>query len=177
MTIRSFKERIIQTVSFEIIGILCVAPIYAHVTGASTVHGLILIAMLSVAVLIWAPIFNTAFDMIDRHFTNRLACKRPHRLRIVHATLHEVTAIMMTCPLLIWIGGHSLPGALAVNLGLTVTYTIYTYLFHLLYDRLRPVAKDVASSEMSQRGSRGPLAAQDPRTLPSANAPMEFGVK
>ena len=162
MTLRSFRERVIQTSSFELIGILFVAPIYAHLIGSSTMHGFILIALLSVAILVWAPIFNTAFDMIDRHFTNRPACKRPHKLRLVHATLHEVTAVMITCPLLIWVGGHTLPGALAVNFGLTVTYTIYTYVFHIIYDRLRPVAVQTPLSEKKPGCVGGAVFAPDP---------------
>ena len=139
MTVRSLKERIIQTGSFELIGIAFVSPLYAKITGASMAHGVTIIAMLSVAILIWSPVFNTLFDLIERRCTCRLACKRPHTLRIVHATLHEVTAVAITCPLLIFVGGHSLGSALALNVGLTLTYTAYTYVFHIFYDRLRPV--------------------------------------
>ena len=139
MTIRSFKERILQTVSFEVIGIAVVSPAYAHLTGASMAHGFAMIALLSVVIMIWSPIFNTLFDLIERHRTQRLACERPQHLRIIHAGLHEITAVMITCPLLMALGGHSLATALMVNLGLTITYSIYTYVFHFTYDRLRPV--------------------------------------
>ena len=139
MTLRSFRERVVQTGSFELIGIAFVSPVYALITGTSMAHGVAIIAALSVAILIWSPIFNTVFDVTDRHFTDRLACKRPHRLRILHAVMHEVSAILITCPLLMAIGGHSLGEALAFNLGLTITYSVYTYIFHMAYDRLRPV--------------------------------------
>ncbi len=32
--------------------------------------------------------------------------------------------------------------ALAINFGLTVFFTAYAYIFHLVYDRLRPVQTD-----------------------------------
>lgn len=139
MTLRSFRERVIQTCSFEVVGIAFVSPVYAYIAGASMVHGFALISLLSIVILIWSPIFNTSFDWIERHRTRRLASARPHWLRIVHAVLHEVTAIIITCPLLMYFGGHSLQAALAFNLGLTITYSIYTYVFHIIYDRLRPV--------------------------------------
>ena len=141
MTLRSFRERAIQTSSFELIGIAFVSPIYAQLTGTSMVHGFALITILSIAILVWSPIYNTLFDAMERRYTDRLACKRPHKFRFVHATMHEISAVLITCPLLILIGGHTLGGALALNLGLTLTYSVYTYLFHIAYDRLRPVQK------------------------------------
>ncbi|WP_170382060.1 PACE efflux transporter [Ruegeria atlantica] len=141
MTLRTFKERIIQTGSFEVIGIAIVSPTYAYLVGASMVHGFALITLLSIVVLIWSPIFNTLFDLIERNCTCRLACERPHQLRLVHAVMHEVTAVLITCPLLMLIGGHTLKTALLVNLGLTITYSVYTYFFHIVYDRIRPVRK------------------------------------
>ncbi len=139
MKLRSVKERVIQTVAFEAIGIALVAPSYAYFAGSSISKGFALIALLSLVILLWAPIYNTLFDVIDQSCTGRPASDRPHNLRILHATLHEVSAVTMTCPILIWFGGHTIWGALSFNLGLTLTYTAYTYVFHIIYDRLRPV--------------------------------------
>lgn len=150
MTLRTFKERVIQTGSFEMIGIAFVSPVYAYLTGASMVHGFAMIAMLSIVIMIWCPIFNTIFDLIERDKTARLACKRPQSVRILHATLHEVTAVMITCPLLMMVGGHSLGSALALNVGLTLTYTVYTYLFHIIYDRVRPIKPSLEKNEAGQ---------------------------
>ena len=168
MTLRSFRERVIQTGSFELIGIAFVSPVYAYLSGNSMAHGFALITALSVAILIWAPIFNTLFDVVERHFTDRLACERPHRLRIMHATLHEMSAILITCPLLMSIGGHTLGGALALNLGLTITYSFYTYIFHMTYDRIRPV-----QTENRDCGALGrPLVDPEPLLIPCSS---DFG--
>ncbi|WP_170601829.1 MULTISPECIES: PACE efflux transporter [Ruegeria] len=145
MTLRSFRERVIQTSTFELIGIAFVSPVYAQFTGSSMAHGFTIIAILSVAILVWSPIYNTFFDIVERRYTSRLACKRPHRLRFIHATMHEVSAVLITCPLLMWIGGHTLAGALAFNVGLTLTYSVYTYFFHIVFDHLRPVQKTTVS--------------------------------
>lgn len=140
-SLRSPKERMLQTISFELIGVVFVSPVYAKLAGASLGKGAAMIALLSAVILIWTPLFNTLFDLVEHRCTKRTACERPHRLRLRHAVLHEVSAVAMTCPLLMWVGGHSLASALALNLGLSITYTIYTYVFHILYDFYRPVQK------------------------------------
>ena len=74
MTLRTFKERVIQTGSFELIGIAFVSPIYAYLTGASMVHGFAMITMLSFVIMIWCPIFNTIFDLIEPAIGARSSC-------------------------------------------------------------------------------------------------------
>lgn len=139
MTLRCFRERCLQTVSFELVGIGFVSPLYAYLAGTPMLHGFALITILSIAILIWSPVFNTVYDLIERHRTGRVASQRPHASRVIHAILHEVSAILLTCPLLMWMGGHTLEAALAFNLGLTLTYSVYTYVFHIAYDQIRPV--------------------------------------
>lgn len=139
MTLRSARERIIQTIAFEGIGIAIVSPFYASIVGQTAIASFAMITLLSIAILIWSPVYNTLFDFLDWHIRARVACKRSHGLRVFHAIMHEVSAVLLTCPILIWVGGHSLGAALSLNFGLTVFYSVYTYLFHVAYDRLRPV--------------------------------------
>jgi uncharacterized membrane protein len=40
---------------------------------------------------------------------------------------------------LIWLGGLSVLEALSANVILTIFYTVYAYVFHIVFDRLRPV--------------------------------------
>lgn len=150
MTLRSPRERVLQTLSFEAGGLLMVTPVYALIFGRTAGEGFTLLLALSVAVMVWAPIFNTVFDWADLHLSGRVASDRPHRLRLVHAVLHETSSVIVSLPLILWIGGIAFGAALAVDLGLTVFYSAYAYVFHLIYDRQRPV--------------RGPLQAQRPAT-------------
>jgi uncharacterized membrane protein len=39
------------------------------------------------------------------------------------------------------IGGHGFLDALSIDIGLTVVYVAYGYLFHIVYDMLRPIAR------------------------------------
>lgn len=154
MTFRTTRERIVQTLAYEVGGLLLATPAYAFAFGTETRDSALLIAALSVAVLVWAPLHNAAFDRIDWNMTGRLASDRRPRGRLVHALSLEVSVLLLTCPLVILLGGYTLPQALLVNLGLTLFYMVYAYVFHLGYDRLRPVAPRPAAGKTSSNGHR-----------------------
>jgi uncharacterized membrane protein len=137
---RSTAERIRQTFYFELGGIGLVTPLYMAFTGASFSEGAVLLVAISVGCIIWSPLHNTVFDFVDLRLTGRVASDRPQVLRVVHAVSHEGTAACVSLPLLIWLGGLSLWDALFAEILLTLFYTAYAYVFHLVFDRLRPVA-------------------------------------
>ena len=136
---RSGLERLWQTLLFEGGGLLMAVPLYQVCFGRPAEDSLALLTLLSLAVLIWSPLHNLAFDQIEHRLTGRTASDRPHALRLLHAVSHEVSPIVVTLPLILWVGQHSFPDALAANLGLTLFYMCYAYLFYLIYDRLRPL--------------------------------------
>lgn len=140
MTLRSPRHRIAQTAAFEASGLAIVVPAHAALFGASATESAVTLTLVTLAVLIWSPLHNTVFDRLEFRRTGRTACRRPARLRIVHALSHEISALAVTVPLLIWIGGHSLTEIAVLNLGLTLFYTGWTALFHKAWDTLFPVA-------------------------------------
>jgi uncharacterized membrane protein len=146
MTLRSPRERFIQTVAFEIGGLLMSVPLYVLVTGGGAGDGAMLMATLAVAVMLWSPLHNAVFDLVDLRLTGRVASDRPHRWRMVHAISHEVTVVVVTLPIMLWLGGFTVWEALLAEIGLTLAYTIYAYGFHLVYDRLRPVGRENAGA-------------------------------
>jgi uncharacterized membrane protein len=137
--VRSARERVIQTLSFEAGGLAVVAPLFALVmgTGLGTSFGLLL--AVSVVVTLWTAFFNTAFDVIEHRLTGRVASDRSHRMRTLHAVMHEATAVIVSCPVIWALTDLSWIDALLVDLGLTLAYAVYAYIFHWSYDRLRPV--------------------------------------
>jgi uncharacterized membrane protein len=139
MTLRSPRERAIQTVAYEAGGLCLSVPLVVLFGGGTTGQAFVLMLALSAAVLVWSPIHNTVFDWIDFRLTGRLASDRPQRWRLVHAASHEASTVVMTLPILIWLGGLSVGEALLADLGLTLLYAAYAYVFHLVYDRLRPM--------------------------------------
>jgi uncharacterized membrane protein len=161
MTLRSPRERILQTLVFEAGGLLLCIPLYSLYSGVSASGGAGMMAVLSAAVMIWSSVHNTVFDFIDLRLHGRVASDRTRSLRIVHAISHEVTAVAVTLPLLVWLGGHSIGDALIVNLWLTVLFTAYAFVFHLHYDRLRPVIPPDRRNSGNARGSEIPAIAPE----------------
>jgi uncharacterized membrane protein len=137
--LRSARERVMQTLWFECIGLLLVVPLYAAAAGAGMRESFSMVAVVSLVVMAWSAIFNTVFDIIEWRWTGRVASHRPHRLRSLHALLHELTAMVVSCPVIYAMTPLGWGQALLADLGLTLAYAAYAYVFHLGYDRLRPV--------------------------------------
>ncbi len=144
MTLRSPRERAFQTICFEAGGLIVAAPLYALVTGSTGDESLAVVLALSAAVMLWSPLHNTAWDWVEFRRTGRVASDRPQAQRVLHALSHEVTSLVVTLPLLMWMGGHDMRTALLLDLGLTVFYAGYAYVFHIVYDRLRPLPAPLA---------------------------------
>jgi uncharacterized membrane protein len=140
--LRSLRERVIQTLGFGAGGLLLVAPLYAALFGADAATSVFLLVVLALLVMLWSPFHNFLFDYLEARICRRVASDRPHRLRLVHAVSHEATSVVLTLPAVMWIGGHGFWTALAVDIGLTLAYALYAYVFHLGFDWLRPVARE-----------------------------------
>jgi uncharacterized membrane protein len=141
MALRSLRERIFQTITFEVGGLLLVVPLFALATAKSGAESMSLLALISLAVMLWSPLHNIAFDWMDLHLAGRLASDRPHHWRVVHAASHELSSVLVTFPIVTLVGGFGIADALAAEFGLTVAYTVYAYAFHLVYDQMRPVRR------------------------------------
>jgi uncharacterized membrane protein len=146
MTLRSPRERVIQTLAYEAGGLCLSVPLFT-IFGGGTLGGAFgLMLALSAAVLVWSPLHNTVFDWADMRLTGRLASDRPQRWRLVHAVSQEASTLVLTLPLMMTLGKLSLPSALLAELQLTLLYAGYAYVFHLVYDHLRPMRPGGPSS-------------------------------
>jgi uncharacterized membrane protein len=139
MNLRSHRERVTQTLCFELGGLALVTPLYMLIFGRGAEEGLSLVIALSIAVMLWAALFNTSFDWAELRLAHRVASDRPHYLRILHAFLLEGTSAVVTLPLIMWISDLRFGPALALDIGMTLFYACYAYFFHLVYDHFRPV--------------------------------------
>ena len=109
--------------------------------GAGAAQSVALMVVLSAILLIWIPLFNWLFDLAEWRLTRRRASDRPHTMRALHAFGMEATSLVVTVPAIMIVGGHGFWEAVAVDIGLSIVYVIYAYVFHILYDRFRPVTK------------------------------------
>jgi uncharacterized membrane protein len=149
--LRSWRERVIQTLFYELGALLIAAPLYQWVFSVSAGESLQLLVTLSVAVMLWSPFHNTAFDWLDARWFDRVASDRRGVSRWVHAFSHEVSTLVVTLPLIVWIGGYSWFDALLLDLGLTLFYTAYAWVFHWCFDRLRPISTTPIPTSLTTR--------------------------
>lgn len=142
--LRSARERMLQTLAFEAGGLLLVAPLFALATGHGSGESFALVAAVSVAVMLWAALYNTVFDVVEHRLTGRVASDRPHGLRTLHALGLEASAALVTTPLIWALTDLGWWQALAVDLALGAAYAAWGYAFHWGWDRLRPVRAHAA---------------------------------
>jgi uncharacterized membrane protein len=140
--LRSRRDRFLQSASEEAGGMLLVSPIYAAIFGARLDESFVLLAAIAALSLILCPLYNTAFDLIELRYAGRISSKRPHVWRIVHAISYEACVFFFEVPVIVALGDHDVLEALALDIGLGTFYVGYGYLFHLGFDRLRPVTPD-----------------------------------
>jgi uncharacterized membrane protein len=137
--IRSLRERVIQTLWFELLGLALVAPPFAYISGATAGDSFLLLVVLAIVVALWSALYNSAFDLVEVRLTGRVASDRPHRWRVLHTIGLEASAVLLTWPLVVAFTPLGWQQALFADIGLTLAYVAYGYVFHLAFDRLRPV--------------------------------------
>lgn len=143
MSLRSLRERWLQVGAYELVGLAVVAPLYGVFFDGGVSEGALLIIALFLPEVLWSVVHNWLFDRAEWRLFHRVASDRPHRWRIIHAISHEVSAAMVTLPVIMIVTGHGLWQALIIDIWLGVFYGLYAYLFHIVYDRLRPVPAPV----------------------------------
>lgn len=137
--VRNTRERIIQTLAFEIVGLVLITPILSYAAGISTDSSFLLLISLSITVMGWAALYNACFDLAEARIAGRVASERRHFWRIVHAVGLEVSVMVVTIPLIVLMTGLGWLAAAVADIGITLIYAAYGYAFHLGFDRLRPV--------------------------------------
>ncbi|MDZ7923868.1 MAG: PACE efflux transporter [Marinagarivorans sp.] len=164
--LRSLRERAIQTLTYEFGAIALVTPLYQWIFGTSTGESLQLLVSLSAAAILWLPVHNTLFDRYDALWFGRVASDRRGLARCVHAFSYEISTLVVTVPMIMWIGGHAFLEALLLDLGFTLFNTTYAWAFHWCFDRWFPV-KPVSQTAPSRR----PRLPQDPTgTVPACGS-------
>lgn len=126
-------RKIIYACSFELLGLAVSTLALLVMSDASPASSFWLSVVVSVMALIWNYIFNTMFEGWEAGQKQR---GRSPRRRLAHALLFGAGFMLMTVPVIIWALGTDSWHGLAYDLGLTVVFVIYTYLFTLAFDRL-----------------------------------------
>ncbi|EAR51310.1 hypothetical protein OG2516_17815 [Oceanicola granulosus HTCC2516] len=133
---RTTSDRIRQALSFEIIGLLIVTPLFAWLFQHSLGEiGVLALIGASVATG-WNYLFNLGFD----HALLRLRgdVRKSVPLRVAHAVLFEATLLVLLLPIFAWWLGITLWAALLMDLAFAGFYMGYTFVFTWAYDSLFP---------------------------------------
>ena len=139
--VRGLRERVIQALWFEVLGLAIVSLPFAFFSLVTVADSLLVLLALSIVVSVWSALYNTAFDLIERRLTGRVASDRPQRWRVAHTLLLEASAVVATWPVVVALTPLGWGEAFFADIGLTLAYTAYGYVFHLAFDRIRPVLK------------------------------------
>lgn len=138
--IRSKKERIIYALLFEVILLASLLPIGMFLFGVSAASFGILSVILSLKAMMFNFVFNWFYDKLDQR-ANRIPTERSMHHRVVHAVSFEVGMMITSLPIIMWWLSMGLWEAFQLEVILIGFVMIYTFLFGLGYDRLRPVAQ------------------------------------
>jgi len=133
---RSTADRIRQAVSFELIGILIVTPLFAWAFDHPMGDMGVLVVLGATAATAWNYLFNLGFD----HVLNwrRGDVRKSLPLRVVHAVLFEATLLVLLLPLFAWWLDVSLVAALLMEASFAAFYMVYAFVFTWGYDTLFP---------------------------------------
>lgn len=129
---RTFGERVLHAVGFEVLAIGICAPAAAWILDKPLFQMGALAVMLSTVAMVWNMIYNAIFD---RFFP--VGQKRRLPLRIVHALGFEGGFILIGLPLAAWMLDISLLKAFMIEIGFFLFFLPYTVIYNWGYDALR----------------------------------------
>ncbi len=133
---RSTADRIRQAVSFEVIGLAIVTPLFAWGFDHPMRDIGILALLGASAATAWNYLFNLGFDHVLRWRRGDVGKTFP--IRVAHALLFEATLLVLLLPLFAWWLEISLLAALLMDLSFAAFYVGYAFVFTWGYDSLYP---------------------------------------
>nr|WP_299852751.1 PACE efflux transporter [uncultured Roseovarius sp.] len=138
---RSGKERLKYTISFEVVLMSMLAPAGAFFFDKSLADIGLLGVVLSLKAMLLSLIYNWLFDKIDAR-SGRVASDRSTLGRLAHAFGFEISLTVTSLPIYMWWLDLGLIQAFTTDVVVTSFVVLYTFLFTLIYDQFFPVRAD-----------------------------------
>ncbi|MEY8840818.1 PACE efflux transporter [Cribrihabitans sp. XS_ASV171] len=133
---RTTPDRIRQALSFEIIGLVLVTPLFAWIF-AHPLDEMGVLALIGATLATgWNYVFNLGFDHALVRW--RGSPRKSFPLRLVHAVLFEATLLVVLLPVFAWYLDISLWAALVMDMAFALFYMGYAFVFTWGYDSLFP---------------------------------------
>jgi uncharacterized membrane protein len=144
------SERIFHAVLFEAVALLCIAILIPLISEVDVQKSVTIGLFLSLAAMVWNVTFNAMFDRAMVLLRGTLT--KSLRLRVLHATLFEASFVALTLPAVAWWLELTLWDAVQLEAAIIVFILIYTFVFNMFYDRIRPhVHRLLAARRASRR--------------------------
>ncbi len=134
---RTKKDRIRHTLSFEIIGLLLFAPLASLVFGFE-IQTMGLIALVgSIIATVWNYFYNILFDNAMLKLRGKV--QKTLLIRVFHAILFEGGLLLLFLPLLALYLNISLWEAFKMDIAMATFYLLYAFVFNWVYDKVFPI--------------------------------------
>ncbi len=124
-------RRVVYLVIYEALAIAVVTLGLAFASGQTAEHTSVVAIGSSVIAVVWNFLFNTVFEAWE---TRQVVRGRSLKRRVAHALLFEAGLVVMLVPLFAWWLGMSLLDAFILDIGLTLFFLVYTFVFNLGFD-------------------------------------------
>lgn len=146
--VRTTKQRIVQTLAYELGGLIIATPLFSYFVEFSLTESLLFIVVLSVFCILWTGLHNTIYDHIEWRLIQRIASDRSGLSRVLHIFSLEASSILIGVPLILLVSDVSLLDAVLLDIGLTFGYMVYGILFYWVFDFLHPIKAVTARGEL-----------------------------
>ncbi len=141
---RTTLDRIRHALSFEIIGLLIVAPLVGWAFDMP-VHDIGAVAVVSATVAtVWNYGYNLMFDRIRLRIAGHT--RKTPALRVIHAVLFEAGLLVVLMPFVALYLGVSLAQAFLIDLSFAGFYLVYAFAFNWAYDLVFPIPEAPAAA-------------------------------
>lgn len=135
---RTTADRIRHTLLFEVIGLCTCTPLASWILG----KGLAQIGVMSIGISITAMICNYVYNLLfDKALValKRPVNVRPTWMRILHATLFEISLLTLTVPAVAWWLDMTLWHAFVTDIGFALFFLVYAFAYNWAYDIVFPM--------------------------------------
>ncbi|MDA0702466.1 MAG: PACE efflux transporter [Proteobacteria bacterium] len=156
---RTTRDRISHTISFEIIALLTVTPLGAWAFDMPMKDiGVLAIAGATIA-MAWNYVYNLMFD----HALLRIAgdTRKTLATRIVHAILFEIGLLVAFIPFIAWYLAISWVQAFVMDVVFAAFFLVYAFVFNWAYDLIFPIPKPSRGSDSDARDHGVGLGSED----------------
>ena len=133
ITLGPIKRRVLYVTLFEIFAVMLTTFILVVLSGSDTRQSLILAVIIAITAVVWNFIYNTLFEYWERR--NKIKA-RTFKIRSVHAIFFEGGLTLVCLPLYMFWYGVGIWTALTMEISLTMSFLIYTFVFTLLFDKI-----------------------------------------